>query len=101
MLRMHSAQAGRASTRGSDVVRLAMPGWPVMVAVMMRRRHLTATAHEVASVPLPFADHARMRFGGNGCECHGAGREQNERYEFAHGSILQWQKRKRVTRESV
>jgi hypothetical protein len=72
-----------------------------MVAVMMRRRHLTATTHQVASVPLPLADHARVRFSGNGCECRGAGREQNERYEFAHGSILQWQKRKRVTRRNV
>lgn len=60
-----------------------------MVAVMMRRRHLTATAHQVASIPLALADHARMRLGGNGCECCGADRQQNERYEFAHGSILQ------------
>lgn len=57
--------------------------------MVARRRHLAATAHEMASIPDPFAYHTRMRLSGNGRKCGGKGRDEDERYEFAHRSILE------------
>jgi hypothetical protein len=55
----------------------------------MRRRHLVAAAHEMASIPDAFAHDTWMRLGTNRRERCGECSEQDEQYEFAHGSILQ------------
>jgi len=62
---------------GSDVIR-AVVRRPAM-RVVMRRRQLAATAHEVASMPDPLADHARMRLGSDRDERRGARREYDKR----------------------
>jgi hypothetical protein len=58
---------------------------PVMVVT--RRRHLTATAHEMAAIPDPLAYDTRMGLGGNRCECGCEARDEDKRYERAHRSI--------------
>ena len=62
----------------------------LVVWMMARRRHLAATAHQMAAIPDAFAHHTGMRHGTDGRECCGECRKQDEQYEFAHGSILQW-----------
>ena len=56
--------------------------------MMMRRWNLTATAHQMAAVPNAFAHNAWVRFGSGRRKRHDRHGEQDERYEFAHRSIL-------------
>ena len=53
----------------------------------MRRRHVAAPTHQMATVPDAFADYG-TRLSINRRECGNERRKQDERYEFAHGSIL-------------
>jgi hypothetical protein len=55
----------------------------------MRRRHVVATTHKMAAVPDAFANYTGSRLGVDRRECRNERREQNERYKFAHGSILE------------
>jgi hypothetical protein len=55
----------------------------------MRRRHVVAPTHQVATVPNTFADYTGARLSINRRECGNERRKQDERYEFAHGSILE------------
>lgn len=56
--------------------------------VMMRRWHLAATTHQMATVPDTLAHNTWMRLGSDRRERHDKHGEQDERYEFAHRSIL-------------
>jgi hypothetical protein len=78
---MHASLAGRNTTSASDVSNV--------IGTAMRRRHLVAAAHEMASIPDAFAHDTWMRLGSNRRERCGECSEQDEQYEFAHGSILQ------------
>jgi hypothetical protein len=60
------------------------------VVMMARWRQLPAATHRMAAIPDAFARHTGMRLGTDGRECCGECRKQDEQYEFAHGSILQW-----------
>jgi hypothetical protein len=55
----------------------------------MRRRHVAAPTHQMATVPDAFADYTGTRLSINRRECGNERRKQNERYKFAHGSILE------------
>lgn len=57
--------------------------------MMTRWRHRAATTYQMAAIPEAFAHNTGMRLGANGSECCGEWRKQDERYEFAHGSILE------------
>ena len=56
--------------------------------VMMWWRHLVATTHQMAAVPNAFAHNAWVCLGSDGRERRDKHGEQDERYEFAHRSIL-------------
>jgi hypothetical protein len=56
--------------------------------MMSRRGHLTATTHQMTAIPDVLADDAWTRLGSDRCERCDERREQDEQYEFAHGSIL-------------
>ena len=68
----------------------------------MRRRHVAAPTHQMATVPDAFADYTGTRLGIDRRECRDECRKQDKRYEFAHGSILEQSKdiRRRRTGES-
>jgi len=68
----------------------------------MRRRHVAATTHQMAAIPDAFADYTGTRLSINWRECRDERRKQDERYEFAHGSILEQSEdiRRRRTGES-
>jgi len=59
------------------------------LAMMTRRRHLAAATHQMAAIPDVFAYDAWARIGSDGCECCGKCHKQDERYKFAHRSILE------------
>jgi hypothetical protein len=56
--------------------------------MMVWRRHLTTTTHQMAAVPNMFTYGTRARLGSSGCERCDETSEQDERYEFTHGSVL-------------
>lgn len=71
-----SEKLGFRSGVGSDVIRPAARGRSTMV--MMRRRHLAATTHQMATVPNALAHNAWMRFGSGRRERHDKHGEQDE-----------------------
>jgi hypothetical protein len=56
--------------------------------MMSRRWHLTTTTHQMTAIPDVLADDSWTRLGSDRCERCDERREQDEQYEFAHGSIL-------------